>query len=184
AQMPDASKPSGIPKDDFRAHSRLMSDMLVLAFQTDCTRVATFMFANDGSGRTYKEIGVSDAHHEISHHGRNKEKLEKIAKINRHHVEQFAYLVERLKSIKEGDDTLLDHSLIAYGSGISDGDRHNHDDLPIILAGRGGGTATPGRHLKYEKETPVTNLWLSMIDRAGATGVEKLGDSTGRIDNI
>ncbi len=184
AQMPDASKPTGIPKDDFRAHSRLMLDMLVLAFQTDSTRVATLMLANDGSNRSYKEIGVNDGHHETSHHGRNKEKLEKIAKINRYHVEQYAYFLQRLKSIKEGDGTLLDHCLIAYGSGISDGDRHNHDDLPIVLAGRGNGTANPGRHVKYEKETPVTNLWLSMIDRAGATGVEKLGDSTGRLENI
>jgi hypothetical protein len=184
AQMPDASKPSGIPKDDFRGHSRLMFDMLVLAFQSDCTRIATLMLANDGSNRSYKEIGVNDGHHETSHHGRNKEKLEKIAKINRHHVEQFAYFIERLKSIKEGDGTLLDHSLIAYGSGISDGDRHNHDDLPIVLAGNAGGTVKPGRHLKYPKETPVTNLWLSMIERAGATGAEKLGDSTGRLENI
>jgi hypothetical protein len=184
AQMPDATKPTGIPKDDFRAHARLMADMLVLGFQSDCTRIATFMLANDGSNRSYKEIGVNDGHHETSHHGRNKEKLEKIAKINRHHVEQYAYLLERLKSIKEGDGTLLDHCLIAYGSGISDGDRHNHDDLPIVLAGRGNGTVKPGRHLKYEKETPVTNLWLSMIDRVGATGVDKLGDSTGRLENI
>jgi hypothetical protein len=158
--------------------------MLVLGFQSDCTRIATFMLANDGSNRSYKDVGVNDGHHEMSHHGRNKEKLEKIAKVNRHHIEQFAYLLERLKATKEGDGTLLDHCLIAYGSGISDGDRHNHDDLPILLAGRGNGTVKPGRHLTYEKETPVTNLWLSMIERAGATGVDKLGDSTGKLDNI
>jgi hypothetical protein len=183
-QMPDTSKPSGIPKDNFRAHSEMMCDMLVLAFQTDATRVATMMLANDGSNRSYKEIAVNEGHHEISHHGRNAEKLEKIAKINRLHIEQFAYFLKRLKGIKEGDGTLLDHCLIAYGSGISDGDRHNHDDLPIVLAGRGNGTVKPGRHTKYPNETPVTNLWLSMIDRAGATGVERLGDSTGRLENI
>lgn len=184
AQMPDATKPTGIPANDFQAHSRLMADMLVLAFQSDCTRIATFMLANDGSNRNYPTIGVKDGHHEISHHGRNKEKLEKIANINRHHVEQYAYFLDRLKSIKEGDGTLLDHCLVAYGSGISDGDRHNHDDLPIVLAGRGNGSANPGRHVKYPNETPVTNLWLSMVDRAGATGVDSIGDSTGRLENI
>jgi hypothetical protein len=184
AQMPDASKPTGIPKDNFRSHSEMMFDMLALAFQTDSTRIATLMLANDGSPRTYKEIGVGEAHHELSHHGRNKEKLEKIAKINRLHIDQFAYFLTKLKSIKEGEGTLLDHCLIAYGSGISDGDRHNHDDLPILLAGHGNGTVKTGRHLKFPNETPVTNLWLSMIDRAGATGVERLGDSTGRLENI
>lgn len=183
AKMPDASKPSGIPKE-FQEHSRLMFDMLVLAFQSDCTRISTFMLANDGSNRSYREIGVNDGHHENSHHGRNKEKLEKIAKINRFHIEQFAYFLNKLKSIKEGEGTLLDHCLIAYGSGISDGDAHNHDNLPILLAGHGNGTVKPGRHVRYPKETPVTNLWLSMIDRAGATGVGKLGDSTGRLENI
>jgi len=183
AQMPDYTRPTGIPTS-YQEHARLMFDMLVLAFQSDCTRVATFMLANDGSNRSYKEIGVSDGHHETSHHGRNKEKLEKIAKINRFHIEQFAYLLHRLKGIREGDGTLLDHCLIAYGSGISDGDRHNHDDLPILLAGRGSGTAHPGRHVRYPKETPVTNLWLSMVDRAGATGVASIGDSTGRLEDI
>ena len=183
AQMPDASKPTGIPRE-YREHARLIIDMLVLAFQSDCTRVSTLMLANDGSNKSYKEIGINDGHHETSHHGRNKEKLEKLAKINRFHIEQFAYFLTKLKSIKEGEGTLLDHSLIAYGSGISDGDAHNHDNLPILLAGHGQGTAQPGRHVRYAKETPVTNLWLSMIDRAGATSVEKLGDSTGRLENI
>ena len=183
AQMPDASKPSGIPKE-YREHVRLMADMMVLAFQSDCTRVSTLMLANDGSNRSYGMIGVNDGHHETSHHGRNKEKLAKIAKINRFHIEQFAYFLQKLKSIKEGDGTLLDHCLIAYGSGISDGDAHNHDNLPILLAGHGNGTVQQGRHVRYPKETPVTNLWLSMIDRAGATGVDKLGDSTGRLENI
>jgi len=183
AQMPDATRPTGIPKN-YGEHAHLMIDMLVLAFQSDCTRVSTFMLANDGSNKSYKEIGINDGHHETSHHGRNKEKLEKIAKINRFHIEQFAYFLKKLKSIKEGEGTLLDNCLIAYGSGISDGDAHNHDNLPILLAGHGGGTVKPGRHIRYAKETPVTNLWLSMIDRAVATGVPKLGDSTGRLENI
>jgi hypothetical protein len=182
-EVPGASKPAGIP-NEFQAHARLMADMLVLAFQTDCTRIATFMLANDGSNRNYAAVGVNDGHHELSHHGRNKEKLEKIARINRHHIEQFAYFLSRLKAVKEGDGTLLDHSIIAYGSGISDGDAHNHDDLPILLAGRGNGTVNPGRHIQYPKETPVTNLWLSMVDRAGASGVASIGDSTGRLENI
>jgi hypothetical protein len=183
AQMPDATKPTGIPAE-YGAHAGLMFDMLALAFQTDCTRIATFMLANDGSNRNYPGIGVTDGHHELSHHGRNKEKLEKIAKINRFHVEQFASFLQRLEAIKEGEGTLLDHCLIAYGSGISDGDAHNHDDLPILLAGRGNGTVKPGRHLTFPRETPVTNLWLSMIDRAGATGVERIGDSTGRLEGL
>ena len=110
-------------------------------------------------------------------------KKEKIAKINQFHISQVAYLLQRLKSIKEGDGTLLDNCMIAYGSGNSDGNAHNHDDLPILLAGRGGGTLHPGRHLRYEKETPLTNLWLAMLDRVGVKA-ERVGDSTGRLENI
>jgi hypothetical protein len=182
-QMPDASKPTGIPKE-YKEHLRLMFDMLVLAFQTDSTRIATFMLANDGSNKSYPTIGVNEGHHETSHHGRSRDKLDKLARINRFHIEQFAYFIGRLQEVKEGSGTLLDHCLLAYGSGISDGDRHNHDDLPVVLAGGGGGTVRPGRHVKYARETPITNLWLSMIDRAGATGVTSIGDSTGRLENL
>ncbi len=120
-----------------------MFDLMVLAFQTDATRICTFMYANEGSNRPYPFIGVPEGHHDLSHHGSDPKKHEKIKKINRFHVEQFAYLLGKLKSIREGDGTLLDNAMIVYGSGISDGNRHNHDDLPILLAGKGGGTIKP-----------------------------------------
>jgi hypothetical protein len=174
--------PTGLPKDR-KEHLRLLADMLVLAFQADLTRVATFVFANEGSNRPYREIGVSDGHHDLSHHRGKKDKQEKIQKINEFHIEQLAYLLGRLKSVKEGGGTLLDNCLLAYGSGNSDGNRHNHDNLPILLMGKGGGAVKPGRHVKYPRETPVTNLWLSMLDRAGAS-VPSLGDSTGRLKGL
>jgi hypothetical protein len=175
-------RPVGIPSD-YRDHLRLMADLLVLAFQADLTRVATFVFANDGSNRSYGAIGVPDGHHDLSHHGHDPKKQEKIRTINRFHVEQYAYLLGRLKSVHEGDGTLLDHSMIVYGSGISDGNAHNHEDLPILLAGRGNGRIEPGRHLVYPKETPLTNLHVSLLDRIGAP-VERFGDSTGRLSSL
>lgn len=176
------TKPDGVPKD-YADHIRLMCDLMVLAFQGDLTRICTFAIANDGSNRSYPFIGVSEGHHELSHHGGNKDKQSKIAKINRFHVTQFAYLLEKLKSIPEGNGTLLDHAMIAYGSGISDGDRHNHDDLPIVLAGGGCGTVKPGRHIRYRIGTPLNNLWLSMLDRMGAS-VDRLGDSTASLKGL
>ena len=175
----DFEKPEGIPKD-YAAHVRLMTDMMILAFQTDATRIATCMFGRAGSNRSYREIDVPDGHHDLSHHGGNTEKLDKIARINRLHVEQFAYFIERLKSVREGEGTLLDHSMIMYGSGLSDGNRHNNEDLPVLLAGRGGGTLEPGRHIKFRRETPMANLFLSMLDRMGVQA-DRFGDSTGRL---
>lgn len=175
-------RPTGIPKN-YRDHVRMMADLMVLAFQTDQTRVCTFMIANEGSNRSYPDLGVSDGHHEVSHHGKDKEKLEKIRKINLFHATQFAYLVERLSSVKEGSGTLLDHSMILYGSGIGDGDRHNHDDLPIVLAGKGAGSVKTGRHVVYPKRTPLNNLFLSMLDRMGVN-LPTFGDSTGRLPQI
>jgi hypothetical protein len=160
-----------------------MYDLLALAFQTDTTRVSTFIVAHDGSNRPYPFIGVSEGHHDLSHHGNDESKKEKVAKINRFHMEQFAYFLEKLKSVKEGAGTLLDNCMIVYGGAIGDGNRHNHDNLPILLAGRGGGTLTPGRHLKLEKETPMTNLYLSMLDRMGVAA-DRVGDSTGKLENI
>jgi hypothetical protein len=178
----DFAKPDGIPSD-YQEHVRLMCDMMVLAFQGDLTRVATFMFANESSNRTYPWIGVPEAHHELSHHGNIREKQEKIAKINRFHIEQFAYLVKRLDEIKEGEHSLLHQSMIVYGSGISDGNKHNHYDLPIVMAGHGGGSIRPGRHLRYPEHTPLSNLYLSLLDRGGAN-VTRFGDSTGRLANL
>ncbi len=168
---------------DYEEHLRLTCDMLVLAFQADLTRVATCMFANAGNNRNYRDIGVPDGHHDLSHHGNDPAKLNKISQINRFHVKQLAYLLERLKSIGEGDGTLLDNCMIVYGSGLSDGNRHNNEDLPILLAGRGGGTLRTGRHVRYEFETPMTNLFLSMLDRIGAP-TDSFGDSTGRLPHL
>jgi len=183
AALPDYAKPkAGIPKD-YEQHVRLMFDLLTLAFQSDTTRISSFILAHDGSNRPYPFIQVSEGHHDLSHHGNDEAKKAKIAKINRFHISQLAYFVEKLKSIKEGDGTLLDNCMIVYGSGIGDGNRHNHDNLPVLLAGKGGGTIQTGRHVRYERETPMNNLFLSMLDRVGAP-IERLGDSTGRLPDI
>jgi Protein of unknown function (DUF1552) len=134
-----------------------MFDIVTLAFQTDSTRIRTFMYANEGSTRPYPFIGVPEGHHDLSHHGGDPKKHEKIKKINRFHVDQFAYLLGNLKAIREGEHSLLDNPVIVYGSGISDADRHNHDDPQILLAGKGAGTVKPGRHVKYSPQ-PLNNL--------------------------
>lgn len=174
---PDYAKPTAIPRD-YAQHIRVMYDLLALAFQTDATRIGTFMVAHDGSNRSYPFIGVSDGHHDLSHHGGNAEKKKKIATINQFHVAQFAHFLEKLKNTREGEGSLLDQCMIVYGSGISDGDAHAHHDLPVLLAGKGGGTLAPGRHAKFERNTPMANLYLSLLDRMG-TPVERIGDSTG-----
>lgn len=179
AELPKREKPSGVPSD-YEQHVRLMFDMMALAFQTDATRIGTFIVAHDGSNRSYPAIGVGDGHHDLSHHGGNKEKKRKIARINQFHMQQFAWFLEKLKSIREGEGTLLDQCMIVYGSGISDGDAHAHNDLPVIFAGRGGGAFNPGRHVRYPKDTPMTNLYLSMLERMGVNE-ERFGDSTGRL---
>jgi hypothetical protein len=168
--------PSGIPSD-YGEHIRLLYDVIRVAFETDTTRVVTFMCGNEGSNRSYPSIGVPDGHHEISHHGGDAGKQAKIAKINRFHTEQLAYFLGELEKVKEGQGTLLDQTLVVFGSAIADGDRHNHDDLPILVAGRGAGTLASGRHVRYRKETPLANLYLGILQRAGAK-VEKFADST------
>ena len=174
--------PKGIP-ESYAEHLKLLADLMVLAFQTDTTRVATFVLANEGSNRSYPFIGVRDGHHSISHHGHDPVKLAKIQDINVFHSTALAYLLERLKAVKEGDGNLLDHSMIVYGSGNGDGDRHNHDDLPILLAGGGCGTLKQGRHIVYQKETPINNLWVSMLNRMDIRDVQ-LGDSTGELKKL
>jgi hypothetical protein len=176
---PNMPAPKGGIPGDYQEHVRLMCDLMVLAFQTDLTRVVTLPFANDGSNRPYKMIEVSEGHHDLSHHQRNAEKQAKLKKINTFHIKQFAYLLEKLKGVKESDgSTLLDNSMIVYGSGIGDGDRHNHDDLPILLAGKGGGTIEAGRHLVFHRDTPLMNLYLALFERMGAP-TARFGDSTG-----
>jgi hypothetical protein len=184
ATLPDVSKPTGVP-ETYAQHLRLLFDLQTLAFQTDTTRISSFILAHDGSNRPYPWIGVSDGHHDLSHHGNDEEKKAKIARINRFHIEQFAYFLGRLKAVKEGEGTLLDNCMIVYGGAISDGNRHNHDELPVILAGRGGGTLETGRHIRYPRNTPMANLFLSLLDRAGAgESIERFGDSSGRLENI
>lgn len=179
---PPIDKPAGIPSD-YAEHIRQIGDLLVLAFQADLTRVATFVFANESSGRSYPFLGVKEGHHDLSHHGKDPQKLEKIKKINLFHLTQLAYVVDKLAAIKEGNGTLLDHLILLYGSGIGDGDRHNHNNLPILLVGRGQGTLNTGRHIKYPDGTPLTNLFLSLLDRAGAR-TNSLGDSTGQLTQL
>ncbi len=174
--------PTGIPQS-YEEHIRLMCDLLVLAFQTETTRVCTFVLANEGSNKPYPFINVREGHHDLSHHENKEEKKAKIAEINRFHTTQLAYLLGRLKSVKEGDGTLLDHCMIAYGSGNSDGNAHNHDNLPLLLAGHGCGTLKQGRHLRYAAETPLNNLWLGMLNRMDLK-IHQLGDSTGELKNL
>jgi hypothetical protein len=180
--VPNYPLPVGIPAD-YAEHIRLMYDLVAVAFQGDMTRVSTFVVANEGSNRAYPFINVPDGHHDLSHHGGNPEKQAKIREINRFHVTQFLVFLEKLQAISEGERTLLDNSMIVYGSGIGDGNAHNHDHLPILLVGSGGGTIATGRHVRYEKETPLNNLFLSMLDRMDSS-VESLGDSTGRLESL
>jgi hypothetical protein len=181
-KAPDLAKPTAIPAV-YEEHIKLMYDLLVLAFQADVTRVCTFVLANEGSNKPYPFIGVPEGHHDLSHHENNPKKKEKIRDINKFQVTQLAYFLAKLKAIPEGDGTLLDHCMIAYGSGNSDGNRHNHDDLPILQAGRGCGTIKTGRHIRYAKDTPLNNLWLSMLDRM-KIGMPTLGDSTGKLEHL
>ncbi len=174
--------PTGIPPT-YEEHIRLMADLMVLAFQTDTTRVCTFVLANEGSNKAYPFINVREGHHDLSHHGNDLEKKAKIAQINRFHTTQLAYLIGKLKAVKEGDGTLLDHCMLAYGSGNSDGNAHNHDNLPLLLAGGGCGTLKPGRHVVYPKDTPLNNLWLSLLNRMDLK-TQQLGDSTGELKRL
>lgn len=174
----DLAAPKGAP-GDHQEHVRLMLDLMALAFWTDSTRISTFMFANDVSGKNFGKLvaGTEGSHHEFSHHQSKSEKYEPYSKINRWHSEQLGYFLDKLKSIKEGDKTLLDNSMILFGSSMSDGNRHDPKNLPIILAGKAGGKIKPGRHIKCGERTPLCNLYVSMLENMG-TPVEAFGDST------
>jgi hypothetical protein len=182
---PDYPAPAAAVPKDYVEHIRLMGDLMALAFQTDVTRVATLVYANEGSTRPYPFIGVPEGHHDLSHHQRDPKKMEKIRQINRFHVSAFAAMLKRLQAVKEGEGTLLDRCLIVYGSGNSDGNRHNHDDLPVLLVGRGGGAIRGGRHVVYprERDTPLCNLYLSLAERFGID-VSHFGDSTGKLPGL
>lgn len=181
-ELPVVEHPAGIPSS-FEEHAKLMYDMYALAYQCDLTRVITFMLAHEFSGRTYPEIGVSDAHHAISHHQHDQEKIAKLAKINAYHVKLFAYFLEKLRSLPDGDGTLLDHSLILYGAGMSDSNAHDPRNLPILLAGGGAGRLKGGRHIRFAKDTPLANLHLTVLDMLGVH-MDGLGDSSGRVQHL
>lgn len=178
----DWTRPAGVPQA-FEEHVRLLMDMMVLAFQTDSTRIASMMFANAGSNRSYAEIGVAEGHHELSHHGNNAEKQEKISRINQFHASMLHYFLQRLAAVPEREATLLDHVIIVYGSGISDGNRHNHNDLPILVAGGGGGRLTSGRHIRYPDETPLANLYLWLLQQIGLKQTS-FADSSGPLAEL
>lgn len=178
-KMPVLQRPAGIP-DDFEEHAKLMSDLLVIAFQTDMTRVVTYMLAHEGSNRSYRSIGISDGHHSLTHHQNNQDKIAKVVQINEMHLKTFAYLIDKLNSTPDGDGSLLDHSMILYGSSISDGNAHTHDDLPLVMVGRASGGIRCGQHIRYPKDTPMNNLLLTILDKAGVP-TEHLGDSTGEV---
>ena len=158
-------------------------DMMVLAFQTDATRIASFMYANAGSNRSYRNLSIRDGHHNISHHGNARDKQQKISKINTFHTTLFRHLLERLDTVDEGDGSLLDNCMIMYGSGIADGNSHSHKDLPIALFGNAGGTIKTGRHIQLRSGTPLTNLYCSMLKRIGAP-VKKFSDSSGVVKEL
>jgi len=178
---PTMAKPDGIPIE-FAEHAQLMFNLMTLALQTDITRIATFMLAREGSNRSYREIGVPEGHHGLSHHRNDPALMDKIAQINRYHMEQFAWFLARLKATREGDGSLLDHTMIVYGSGISDGNKHNHDNLPVVFAG-GTQMFRSGRHVRLGADTPIANLYLSMLDAMGVP-TDKLGDSQGRLNYL
>ena len=185
AQLPKTpmmEKPEGIP-GNLGDHLKTMYDLLAMALSTDSTRIASFMVLREGSNKSYPWLGVNESHHELSHHGGSVEKKAKIAKINQWHIEQFAGFLAKLKTMREGNGNVLDNSMIVLGSAIADGDRHSHHDLPVVLAGGGGGAFKPGRHVQYPKETPMTNLFLTMMHHMGVKG-DKLGDSTGLLENV
>jgi hypothetical protein len=180
--LPVMDQPAGVPAT-FDEHARMMFDLQVLAYQADLTRVITFMVGHETSQRAYPEIGVPDAHHPLSHHGGDTEKIDKLIKVNAYHAQTFAYYLDRLASTPDGDGSLLDSLMLIYGSGMSDGNGHNHHNLPTLLVGGGGGTIQGGRHLRFASETPVTNLFLTVLDRLGVP-VESIGDSTGHIEHL
>ncbi|HKQ37253.1 MAG TPA: DUF1552 domain-containing protein, partial [Verrucomicrobiae bacterium] len=180
--LPDLDRPVGVPAA-YADHAQLMFDLQVLALQGDVTRVITFQLARETSNRTYPEIGVPDPHHPLSHHGNDPEKIARMAKINQFHVSLFSEYLQKLKATSDGEGTLLDHSLILYGSGIGNPNIHDHTNLPIIVAG-GSATGLKGnRHIKYGEHTPLANLHLTLLDKVGVH-MDKFADSTGKVDDL
>jgi hypothetical protein len=188
ARLPLPARPNlTIPdqnwSNNWEEHVRIMVDLMVLAFQTDSTRICTFALRPELNSGNHPNLGFSEHHHDLSHHQRAKDFPDKYATVGQFHVAQFAYLLRRLKESREGDGTLLDHCVAVYGAGMSDGNGHDPRNLPIVLAGRGGGTFNPGRHIRLNRETPLCNLWLSVLECIG-TPIDRLGDSTGRLSGL
>ena len=181
-EVPEDQRPNGVP-DSYQEHIRIQFELMALAFQTDTTRISSFLLAHDGSNRAFPELGIHSGHHEISHHRGNPQNLENIARIDRFYVEQLAWFLQRLKDTPEGEGNLLERSMIVYGGGIGDGNRHNHDDLPVLLAGHGNGTLKPGRLIEAPEGTPMTNLYLALLERMGVKA-QRVGDSTGVYEKV
>jgi Protein of unknown function (DUF1552) len=180
---PGIETPSGIPQDRAQ-HAQVMLDMLALAFQTDSTRIATVMLGHDGDNRSLPEIGISEGHHDLSHHFQNEEKIKKLTEIDLWYATQFAKFLQKLEATKDVDGrSLLHNSMIVYGSGNADGNRHTHSNLPLILAGAGGGALTPGRYVQHGSK-PMCNLLLSMADKMGAQKLGNFGDATGKLESV
>ncbi len=181
-KVPVFDRPAGVPAE-YEDHVKLMFDLQVLALQADLTRIITFMMAREVSQRTYQQIGVPEAHHAISHHGGRAEGIAQIVKINAYHVSLFRHYLEKLSTTPDGEGTLLDNSIVMYCAGISEGNSHDYDNLPVLLAGGGSGTLKGGRHLAYPKGTPLANLWVTLLDKLGAP-VERFGNDTGELSEV
>ena len=181
-ELPVVDQPVGVPSD-YAEHAKLMMDLLALAYQTDLTRISSFMLAREVSGRAYPEIGVSDSHHPLSHHQDESAKLERLHKINEYHFQQFTYLVEKLAALPEADGTMLDSTLFLYGTGISDSNTHFHDDLPIALVGGKATGIQGGRYVRYADDTPLANLYMTILDKLGVP-VDSFGDSNGHLERL
>jgi hypothetical protein len=181
-ELPVVEQPVGVPTD-YAEHAKLMMDLLALAYQTDMTRISTFMMAREVSAHAYPEIGVADSHHPLSHHQDEPAKLERLHKINEYHFRQFAYLVKKLSTMPEGDGTMLDYTMFMYGTGISDSNTHFHDDLPIALIGGKAAGIKGGRYIRYAKGTPLANLHMTLLEKLGVP-IEKFGNSTGKVDRL
>jgi hypothetical protein len=179
---PNMDKPYGIPAD-FAEHFRMMSNMMAIAFQADQTRIITFLMTREGSSRPYRELGIPDGHHPLTHHRNQADLIEKVRQINTYHVQQFASFVEKMKATKEGDGTLLDNCMLVYGAGLSDPNAHLHEDLPTVIVGKGGNYFKTGRRVIARRETPMCNLFLTMMDRMGVP-VDNFGDSTGKLEGL
>ena len=181
-ELPSLDRPEGVPPT-FEEHVQLMSDLIAIAFQADLTRVVTIMYSREGGNRTYPSIGVPDAHHGLSHHQNNPERITRLQKIDQHHVEMLAHFLGKLRDAQDETGSLLDHSMVLYGSSLSDSNRHTHDELPTLLVGGGSGMVRGGRHLRFPDGTPMTNLLLTMADGLGVSQ-ERLGDSTGPLPSL